>query len=243
MDPVVCDSCGGRFPVNGLTEDDRCALQDHHRYQEFAEELRMLRKVQDYYGRHPNAEGRIKPHCTRLLESRDPEVLERLCAGIPMDQIGLPPEQLPEAWVCGQEDREVVEYLRHNDFSLGPRLKFVSQEVVRLQGSVRAVLCPRCQAGRLQVAAEDWDEFTARDAIVWHWPHWHSLDTDGTLHVKASGWQGGDHWTGEQAIGRAEPEYDFWRWLVAQREYHRLVEESELPAIREQWSRQTRRGT
>jgi hypothetical protein len=190
MDPVACDSCGGRFPVSNLTEDDCHALSDQHSYQGFAEELRMLLKVKGYYRRHPDAEGRIKPHFARLLASDDPEVKDRLYAGVPFDQIELPPEELPAAMVSGEEDREVVEYLQHNDFSLGPRLEFVSQEVARLQKSVRRVSCPRCQVGRLHVPPENWDEFTAGDAITWIWPDWHSIDTDGTLHVKASGWQG-----------------------------------------------------
>ena len=120
MDPVVCGSCGARFHVSGLTEDDRRALHDQHDYQGFAEELRMLRRVQEYYRRHPDTEGRIKPHFARLLESDDPEVKERLLAGVPFDQIELPPEQLTAA-VGGEEDWEVVEYLRHNSFSLRPR--------------------------------------------------------------------------------------------------------------------------
>jgi len=90
----------------------------------------------------------------------------------------------------------------------------------------------------------NWDGFTAGDvAITWCRPKWHSVDTDGTLHVRASGWHGDMDWTGELAISPTETEYDFWRWLVAQKEYHRLVEESELSAIREEWSRRTRRCT
>jgi hypothetical protein len=61
--------------------------------------------------------------------------------------------------------------------------------------------------------------------------------------VKASGRQGDSHWTGEQAISSAAPEYDFWSWFVAQKEYHRLVEESELAAIRDEWSRRIGRCT
>lgn len=240
MDPVVCSSCGARFPVSGLTEGVRHALQNQHFHQGFVEELRMLRKVQDFYRRNPDAEGRIKPHFERLLESNDPEVMDRLWAGVPFDQIEPPLEHLPG--VDGEADREVVEYLRHNTFSLGPRLEFVSQEVDRLQGSVGAVVCPQCRIGRLQVRPEDWGEFNAGDAITWYWPDWHSVDADGTLHVKVSGFEGGSHWTGEQIVSPAEADYDFWRWLVTQTVYHRLVEESEMPAIREAWSRRTRGG-
>jgi hypothetical protein len=243
MDPVVCDSCGVHFPVNALTEDDYRALHDQHYYQGFAEELRMLLKVQEYYRRHPEAEGRIKPHFVRLLESDEPEVMERLYTGVPFDQTDLPSEQLPAAWVDVKDDWEVVEYLHHHQFALNPRLEFVSQEVARLKGSVGAVRCPRCQEGRLHVPPEDWDEFTADDAITWYWPEWQSVDSDGTLHVKVSGWQGGSHWNGEKAVSPDKPEYHFWRWFVAQKEYHRLVEESELPSIWEEWFRRTSRST
>lgn len=236
MGPVVCDSCGLTFPVSGLTKDDCRALQDQHYYQELAQELRMLRRVQEYYRRHPGSEGRIRPHFDRLLESDDPEVMDRLCAGVPFDQIELPPASLPAAWV-EEEDREIVQYLQHNSFSLGPRLESVSEGVARFQGSVGAVACPRCQVGRLHVPPENWREFNIGDAIAWVWPHWHNVDVDGTLHVKASGWQGDTHWTGERAISPTEAEYDFWRWLVAQKECHRLIEETELPAIREEWAR------
>src|SRR5262245_16660912 len=99
MGPVVCSSCGARFPVSSLTEDDRSALTDQHYYEEFADELRMLLKVQAYYRRHPEAEGRIKGKIARLLESDDPGVRDRLSAGVPFDHIELPPEQLPAAWV------------------------------------------------------------------------------------------------------------------------------------------------
>jgi hypothetical protein len=241
MGPVVCGSCGARFPVSGLTEGAYRALHDEHYYQEFAEELRMLVKVQEYYHRHPQAEGRIKSPLARVLESDDPGVIDRLCAGVPFGQIDLPPEQLPPDWQDVGEDREVVEYLRHHDFALGPRLQFVSQEVARLEASVGAVSCPHCKVGRLHVPPEDWDQFTAGDAISWYWPHWHSVDGDGTLHVKASGWRGGAHWTGETAISADQPDYAFWLWLVAQEEHHRLVEATELPAIREGWSRRTGR--
>lgn len=191
MNPIACDSCEARFPVNALAEADQRSLYDQHYHQEFAEELRMLRKVQEYYRRHPLEDGKT--------------------------------------------DSEVVEYLLHNDFDLEPRLEFVVQQVARLKGSVGAALCPRCQTGRLHVPPEGWDEFTAGDAITWYWPGWHGIDSNGILHVKVSGWQGGAHWNGETAITPVEPDYDFWCWLIAQEEYHRLVEESEMPAIREVW--------
>jgi hypothetical protein len=243
MDPVVCDACGTRFPVTALTEDNRHVLEDQHAFQESVKELQMLLKVQEFYRRYPEAEGRIQPYFVRLLESDDPEVSESLKAGVPFDQIELLSDQLPAAWMNREEDREVVEFLRHNDFTLGPRLEGVSQEVARLKDAVEKVPCPLCQVGSLYVPSEDWAEFNAGDAISYYWPDWHSVDTDGILHVKASGWHEGTHWTGERAINPEDPEYDFWRWLVAQKKYHRVVEESELPVIRKEWSRGTSTST
>jgi hypothetical protein len=238
MDPVLCGSCGARFPVKDLTEDDYRLLREQYYYHKFAEELKMLLKVQEYYRRHPEAEGQTKTYIDRLLESDDPEVIEKLCTGVPFDQIELPPEQPPVAsadmseypsWCC----------MYPTTSALGPRMSFVSQEVARLEDSVGAVPCPRCNVGRLYVPSENWNEFTARDAITWYWPEWYGLDGDGTLHVKSSGWQGEEHWTGETTINPDRADYDFWRWLVVQKKYHRLVDKTELPAIRDEWSRRS----
>jgi hypothetical protein len=117
---------------------------------------------------------------------------------------------------------------------------FVTNKVASHQESVGTVPCPQCQVGWLHISQEDWDQFTASDATCYYLPQWHSFDTDGTLHVKASGFRGFSHWTGELAIDPAGPEYQLWRWLVAQKEYHRLVKESEVPAIREEWLRHAR---
>ncbi len=125
-----------------------------------------LRKVQEYYRRHPDAQGRFKSDLARLLESDDPEVTERLCAGVPFSEMQLPPDQQLVASADVGEDAEVLEYLRHNDFALGPRMAFVASQVARLKGSVGAVPCPHGHAGRLHVPAGDWDEFTAGDAVT-----------------------------------------------------------------------------
>ena len=240
MGATACDSCGARFPVEALTKDDRDALHDQHRQKEFAEELRMLRKVQEFYYRRPDAEGRIKPHHARVMESKDRKVQDRLLAGVPFDEIELPPESFLEG-VCG-EDREVVEYLLRHSFSLRPRLKFVATQVVQLQRSAGAVECPACGAGRLHVPPLDWEAFIASDVHIWYRPQWIHVDADGALHVRTSWWDRESHSTGETTIGPESPDYDFWRWLAAQKEHHRTIKESELPTLREEWSRRTGRG-
>jgi hypothetical protein len=225
MDPVACGSCGARFPVNGLAEKDQCALHDQSYYHALAEELRMLRKVQGFYRRNPEARKGV--HARYALED--------LCAGSALDPKDLPSERPLEAAADVEEELEMEEFLWQNNLALGPRMRSVAEQVERLKDSVGTVPCPSCKAGRLQVASEDWDQFVAQGAITWYLPELHSVASDGTLHVKASGLAGGSHWTGEKAISPQTPEYEFWCWFIAQKEHHRLVEESELPAIREKW--------
>jgi hypothetical protein len=226
MDPVACGSCGARFPVSGLTENDHGALHDQYYYHVYAEELRVLHKVQGYFRRHPEARKRIHSRFG----------LEDFCADASFDQPDPSSEGLPVVAADVDEELEVEEFLWCN-YALGPQMRFVSEQVARLKDSVGTVPCPRCNVGRLQVPPEDWDQFAESNAITWNWPEWHSIDSDGTLHVKASGYSGDSHWTGKTTIAPEQPEYEFWRWLVAQKKHHRLVEESELRAIQEEWSR------
>jgi hypothetical protein len=240
MDLVTCDSCGNRFPVDGLTAEKRCALQDQHYRDEFAEELRMLEKVKALYARYPEAKGRIKPHCLSVLDLDDPQVMEIIRSGVPFDRIPLPPpEPIPSNWTADTDDAEAVEYLRHNSFLLDPRMESIRESMAKLKSSLGTVECPACQVGRLHVERENWDAFAnaVYPSMTCYWPDWHGIDDDGTLHVKSSGWAAGCHWTGERSIVPSDPDYAFWRWLVVQKEHHRVVDETEIPSIRENWRR------
>jgi hypothetical protein len=201
----------------------------------------MLHRVQDFHQRHPKAEAAIKSELDRLLGSQDAHVREQLFAGVPFSEIALPPEELPAAFTETEDDAAVVEYLRHNSFSLGPRLAFVTGEVQRLEAAATPVQCPWCQTGTVCVPKENWDAFSLsiHDSVTWYWPGCHSLDPDGTLHVHCSGWSGDSHWNGSTTILPEEREYPFWLWLVEQRQFRRLVDEKELPAIKAEWSRRT----
>src|SRR5262245_31909767 len=121
MDPVLCRACGSRFPVKGISESDSQHLLRRYYYQEFGDELAILLKVQAFYRRHPEAEGRIKTKLTRLLESKDPQITERLFGGVPFDEIDLPPDPVPAAWLDSAEGQEVVDYLCHHQCDLGRR--------------------------------------------------------------------------------------------------------------------------
>jgi hypothetical protein len=236
MDPIVCASCGVRFPVNTITTEQRSALKEQYYYQLFDQELQMLRKVEAFYHRHPSAVGRITNPIDRAMFSTDPTIRAKLMDGVPFDKLDLPAETLPPEWSATEEDAEIVEYLKHHNFDLQGRMGCVSEKIGELKGAVGIVKCPSCSVGTLQVNPEDWDEFTKDSAVTWYWPDWHSFETNGTLKVKASGWAGDSHWNGAATFAIDNPDYEFWCWMIKQVRFHRLVEEKELPAIREEWS-------
>src|SRR5262249_59324050 len=101
-----------------------------------------------------------------------------------------------------------------------PSLSLFADHPPRLKNAVGAVRCPNCRTGCLEVRPGDWHQFVASTAITWYWPDWSRFDSDGTLHVKASGYQGDSHWTGENVFIPEQPEYGFWWWVLAQDKDH-----------------------
>ena len=157
-DPVFCASCDARFAVEQVSENVYQTLIDQHYWHEFSDELRMLERVKDFYTRHPEAEGTIRPHFAWVLDSDDPEVIEELCYGAPFDQIRLPPEHAPLPPEVVEAEAQVIDYLRHHDFVLGPRLAFVREQVGRLGGNLNPVACPSCRTGWLRLDLEAWQD-------------------------------------------------------------------------------------
>lgn len=78
-------------------------------------------------------------------------------------------------------------------------------------------------------------------SVSWYWGGWHYWAGE-TLVVKASGWEGMEHWTGAAEIPPDHADYDLWRWIVNYPLYHRLIDETEIPAIRRVWRRWQSRG-
>lgn len=237
MDPISCPSCGARFPVSKFDEADRAHLSDQRTYDTMLDEQQMLLRVQSYYHRHPQVEGQIEPDFMRMLSSDDPHIQEQLAAGVPFDRIAFQDASAIAPPVESPEDAEVVEYLRHNSFDLRARLEFVSERVADLAKSVRKVACLHCVEGALRVRTEDWNAFTGPDSISWYWPEWHGFDENGELTIKTSGYQGDAHWSGVFSIEPNNADYAFWKWLVKQPQHYRLVQDDELPAIRDEFTR------
>jgi len=76
----------------------------------------------------------------------------------------------------------------------------------------------------------------ADTGVTWYWPNWYWYDGD-QLNVKCSGWEGMSHWTGCHEFPPDHADYDMWRWIVLVPQYHRLVDEKEVPGIRRIWHR------
>jgi hypothetical protein len=132
---VRCPACQTEHRVRDLPDDVIQQLEDRHNFDGFREEIVWLRRVEEFYQRHPGMEGKIKPHFLEVLASRDPEVIEAMFAGIPFNDIKLASSEAAELidsreWSAS--DREVVDYLRHHHFSLADRMKFVEDSIERL---------------------------------------------------------------------------------------------------------------
>jgi hypothetical protein len=147
---VRCQSCQAVHRVRDFPDDEIQILEDRHAFEAFNEEMSWLRRVEEFYKRHPDLESEIKPHFLMVLESRDPEVQEAMFAGTPFSEIklrsgGAAHFDRSRAW--SKDDQEVIDYLLHHHFSLPERMKFVEESIERLglqlfQGS--PVRCTGC---------------------------------------------------------------------------------------------------
>lgn len=154
---ICCPSCQTEYPIRTFSDEKIQILENRHYYREACEEMNWLERVAEFYRRYPDAEGRIKPHFLWLLDSGDPKVREELNAGVPFNEIELPPGAAPlpvHDWT--DEDLKVIEYLQHNDFSLQFRMRGVLESIKLFQHRSEAafVPCPACGAKLLPTPEE-----------------------------------------------------------------------------------------
>ena len=90
------------------------------------------------------------------------------------------------------------------------------------------------RAWALLYSAETEPSSSDSHSVCWYWGGWHYWDGE-TLVVKASGWEGMEHWTGAAEYPPDHDDHDLWRWIVNYKPYHRLIEQSEMPQIRRVW--------
>lgn len=106
-----------------------------------------------------------------------------------------------------------------------------------LDREIREVVYPT--ESIVQAIDDQYGKPTTDEMTCFLWPAWHQVLPDGTLMIKNSAWCGNSHMTGFQEVAPDAVDYEFWVWLTTQKEYARVVNEAELPAIRELWKRTT----
>lgn len=78
------------------------------------------------------------------------------------------------------------------------------------------------------------------DAVTFYYPGMHQVRDDGTIAMRATGHdEGGLRWTGQRTFSPDAADYDFWRWVVSQRERWAntpFFSSDELPIIRKRLS-------
>ena len=94
---VRCPACQAVHRVRDFPDEVIQVLEDRHNFDASTEELGWLRRVEEFYQRHPDLEDKIKPHVLEVLESRDPGVLEAMFAGAHLTRSISPPVRLSKS--------------------------------------------------------------------------------------------------------------------------------------------------
>lgn len=137
-----------------------------------------------------------------------------------------------------EEDVEAVEYLQGHQFSLKARLAFVEKEIEERKNEVRSVACPACAIGELFVRAEFTESFFVGEEMTFYWLPSMSLQEDGKIWMKVSGYRGEEHWSGAHAVLREQADYDFWLWLLSHKEHNpELIDDKQIEEIKSDWQR------
>lgn len=146
---IKCNDCQARLRVRDFSTHEIATLEGQHNLKSLLEEHHWLQRVVAFYARHPEQEGRWRPHFIDVLKSDDPFVRSEMLAGVPFDEIVLPSRRDQDVvradW--SSEDAQVAEYLQHHCFSLEGRLSSV-EEGIRdrdITTSEAFVTCPQCR--------------------------------------------------------------------------------------------------
>ena len=136
---VVCSACQQTYPIRSFSEEERNLLEDHHNYEYFVDELGMLKRVEDYYRRHPGIEEQL-----RSLFLKGGAFNKSY-----MDELGQlrVSAEARHGDPTAREDAEVIEYLKHSyTNNVKNRIEFVAESSNRLKPIIQAsyVKCPHC---------------------------------------------------------------------------------------------------
>ena len=80
-------------------------------------------------------------------------------------------------------------------------------------------------------------------ALVFYYPGVSSFEPDGTLVMRASGYEGDIHWSGQHRVTPDDPDFALWCWLRegfrnASRGAQSCCTQADLPMAREEYRRQ-----
>lgn len=234
LEPVVCESCGARFPVSRFTPNERDSLHNQKEFRELIWELGMLLKAENYCRLHPETDGCIPPPFAPDLVSMDADVLRRLYARVASDS-----RMAVEGRALDEIERELTEFIRSRKFTLRGRMQRLTTEAAALMPFEGSVPCSRCPDGRLYVPPVDWETFLDIGTITLLNLGLAMINEDGVVTVKASWYRGTSHSTGYISISPADKDYFFWCWLVSQEQHRRIVNADDIQAIRDEWCRTT----
>jgi len=146
-----------------------------------------------------------------------------------------------------------------------PILEFVRQH--RPLADVEATPCPECGASmrvwfdtegtvfglhctaesgwvhyssaeRLSSAPSWWRERIAdTNPITFYWPTMSEVALDGTITMRATGYDEEAHWTGVRHFAPDTSDYLFWRWVVEHRSrWPQFFSDRDLPKLREEFT-------
>jgi hypothetical protein len=76
--------------------------------------------------------------------------------------------------------------------------------------------------------------------ITFYYPGVFQVQPDGSIFMRATGWEGDEHWTGQHKVKADAPDFRFWQWVVSQRQRWtslQFISSDDLPKIRDEYER------
>jgi hypothetical protein len=91
---------------------------------------------------------------------------------------------------------------------------------------------------RLASAPSWWRErIVDTEPITFYWPTMSKIAPDGTITMRATGYDEGSHWTGVRHFTRDTSDYQFWSWVVKHRSrWPQFFSDRDLPRLREEFT-------
>ena len=82
-------------------------------------------------------------------------------------------------------------------------------------------------------------EWVGGEESIYYWPEWRSIRDDGTIVMKARGYdQFGAHWTGWAEFTPDDPDFGLWTWILTRAgRFDEIISGKLLETIREEYRR------